>query len=79
MTDSQLGEIAQALSNAQFSQKQETEADEYGFEFCIKHGFDPYGMANALEKLNNFPRDKRHLNFSRCFLVIPIVPNGRPG
>ena len=50
-----------------------------GFEFCIKHGFDPYGMANALEKLNNLSEDKRHLNFSRCFLVIPIVPNGRPG
>ena len=53
LSDSQLGSIAQALSGAQFSQKQELEADDYGFEFCLKHGFDAYGMANALEKLNN--------------------------
>lgn len=51
LTDSQLGELAAALLDAQFSQKQEYAADEYGLEFCVKHGFSPYGMANALDKL----------------------------
>ena len=51
LTDSQLGELTQAFLGAQFSQKQEYAADEYGFEFCVKHGYSPYGMANALNKL----------------------------
>lgn len=33
------------------TQKQETEADDYGFEFSIKHNIDPYAMYNALNKL----------------------------
>lgn len=51
LTESQLGDVAQAFLGAQFSQKQEYAADEYGFEFCVKHGFSPYGMANSLTKL----------------------------
>lgn len=51
LTESQLGDVAQAFLGAQFSQKQEYAADEYGYEFCVKHGFSPYGMANGLSKL----------------------------
>lgn len=51
LSDSQLGDVAAAFLDAQFSQKQEYAADEYGFEFCVKHGFSPYGMANGLNKL----------------------------
>ena len=51
LTDSQLGDVVQAFTSAQFSQKQEYEADEYGMQFCIEQGFDPYGMARSLEKL----------------------------
>ena len=29
----------------------ESEADDYGFEFSIKHNIDPYAMYNALNKL----------------------------
>lgn len=51
LSDSELGAMAEALAGAQYSQKQETEADNYGFEFCIKHNIDPYAMHNALNKL----------------------------
>lgn len=51
LTDSELGDLAEALAGAQYSQKQEYAADDHGIEFCIKHGFDPYGMSNALNKL----------------------------
>lgn len=51
LSESQLGEIVTAFTDAQFSQKQEYAADEYGFEFCVKYGFSPYGMANSLQKL----------------------------
>ena len=43
--------MAEALAGAQYSQKQENEADEYGVEFCVKNNIDPYAMANALTKL----------------------------
>lgn len=51
LTDSQLGELAEALAGAQFSQKQELAADDYAFKFCINNDIDPYGMSNALNKL----------------------------
>ena len=51
LSESQLGDLAAAFLDAQFSQKQEYEADEYGFEFAVSHGFSPYGMANSLNKL----------------------------
>ena len=43
--------MSEALAGAQYSQKQESEADDYGFEFIIKHNIDPYAMYNALNKL----------------------------
>ena len=51
LSDSQLGDLAAALMDAQFSQKQEYEADEYGFQFAVDHGFSPYAMSNSLNKL----------------------------
>lgn len=71
LSDSQLGDIAQALSGAQFSQKQELEADDYGVEFCIKYGFDPYGMAKALEKLNNLSEGQKSSMFQKMFSSHP--------
>ena len=51
LTDSQLGELATALTGAKFSQKQEYAADDFGFRFCVDNGINPYGMALSLEKL----------------------------
>ena len=45
------GDITQTFLNSQFSQKQEYAADEYGYEFAIRCGRDPYSMAKALEEL----------------------------
>ena len=51
LTDSQLGSLAETLASAQYSQKQENAADDYGFEFSIANGIDPYSMYNSLNKL----------------------------
>ena len=51
LTDSELGAMAEALAGAQFSQKQEYAADEYGVQFCVKNNIDPYGMYKSLNKL----------------------------
>ena len=51
LSETQLGELTQSFMGAQFSQKQEYAADDYGFKTCIENGYSPYGMANSLEKL----------------------------
>ncbi len=51
LTDSDLGALAESLAGAQYSQKQEYAADDYGFNFCVQNNTDPYAMYNALNKL----------------------------
>ena len=52
LSASELGALAEGLSQAQYSQKQEYEADEYGYRFLKQHGINPWAMAMALEKLH---------------------------
>ena len=52
LTDSQLGAISESLLNAKYSQKQESEADECGYDFLVANGLNPWGMAMAFEKLS---------------------------
>lgn len=51
LTDSQLGALSEALVNAKYSQKQECDADDYGYEFLKKAGKNPWVMALAFRKL----------------------------
>ena len=65
LTNSQLGALAEAFMGAQFSQKQENEADDYGVEFCVKNGIDPYAMANALSKLAELAKDAPKASYAQ--------------
>lgn len=51
LSDSQLGDLTEALVNARYSQKQECEADDYGYEFLKKAGKNPWAMALSFQKL----------------------------
>ncbi|QIQ20248.1 M48 family metalloprotease [Zophobihabitans entericus] len=51
LTKSQIGDLAQQVVTSQFSQHQETEADNYSFDFLVKKGINPVGIATAFEKL----------------------------
>lgn len=51
LTDSVFGQLAQSMVDAKFSRKQETQADDYGYDFMKAHGKNPYYMANAFERL----------------------------
>lgn len=53
LSDSQLGALANSLINAKYSRKQETEADDCGYDFLVKNGLNPWGMAMAFEKLGS--------------------------
>ncbi|MDE5799809.1 MAG: M48 family metalloprotease, partial [Paramuribaculum sp.] len=51
LTDSQLGTLGESLIGAKYSQKQELEADDCGYDFLVQHGRNPWGMISAFEKL----------------------------
>ena len=51
LTDSQLGALTETLVNAKYSQKQDYEADDYGYEFLKKAGKNPWAMALSFRKL----------------------------
>ena len=53
LSDSQLGDLGETLSSSQYSQKQEFEADAYGYEFLKSHGVNPWAMALSFEKLKS--------------------------
>lgn len=53
LTDSQLGQLGQAIEQSHYSQKQESQADEYGYKFLKDHGKNPLAMAMAFEKLKS--------------------------
>ena len=59
LTDSQLGDLGEALVNATYSQKQERAADDYGYEFLKKAGKNPWAMALSFQKLKKIARRGR--------------------
>ncbi len=51
LTESQLGEFANAILSSKYSRKQESQADEYGYNFLKRNGYNVMGMASAFKKL----------------------------
>lgn len=53
LSSGQLGELAEGFVNAQFSQKEESAADEYGYRFMTRHKYDPNAMVSMFRKLSS--------------------------
>ena len=51
LTDSQLGALGEALSQAKYSRKQENNADDYGYDFLKKNNKNPAAMLWSFKKL----------------------------
>ena len=51
LSQSQLGDLSEKLVNAQFSQTQESQADDYSYDLLKKRGVNPLGLATSFEKL----------------------------
>ncbi|MPN49066.1 Metalloprotease LoiP [bioreactor metagenome] len=51
MSSSDIGAIAEKLVNAQFSQAQETDADDYSFDLLTAAKLKREGLITAFEKL----------------------------
>lgn len=51
LSKSELGSLGETLINSSYSRKQESEADDYGYNFLKENGKNPWAMALAFEKL----------------------------
>lgn len=51
LSQSTLGKIGQALASSSFSRKQESSADDFGYDFLKGMGKNPWAMATSFEKL----------------------------
>ena len=71
LSESQLGDVVTAFTDAQFSQKQEYAADEYGFEFATSHGFSPYAMYSALNRLLELSQGEKASRVQKIFSSHP--------
>lgn len=54
LTDSQYGALGAALASSKYSRKQETAADDYGYDFLKSNGKNPAAMALAFQRLQAF-------------------------
>lgn len=51
LSSSTIGALAEKVINAQFSQAQEQEADNFSFDYLVKKKINPAGLATAFDKL----------------------------
>lgn len=71
LTDSQLGALGESLMNAKYSQKQESEADDCGYDFLVANGLNPWGMSMAFEKLMGSEGEAKQSTIQKMFSSHP--------
>jgi len=63
LSKSQLADLGEKLVNAQFSQKQESQADDYSFDLLKKRGINLDGLASSFDKLASLSGDRESSMF----------------
>lgn len=71
LSDSQLGDLSASLIGAKYSQKQEKEADNCGYDFLVAHGKNPWGMVMAFEKFLNMESGAQSSYINKMFSSHP--------
>ena len=67
-----LGDLGDELANNAYSRRQETQADEKAYQFCIDNGVDPFAMYRALNVLMEIGDDnEEHTVLSNMFSSHP--------
>lgn len=75
LTDSQLGDLGEALLNSTYSQKQESESDDYGYEFLKKKGKNPWSMALAFKKMKELEEKEGATKGSKLSRMLSSHPD----
>lgn len=73
LTNSQLAQIGQSLLSAKYSQKQESNADDYGYDFLRSHGKNPWSMAMAFTKLESLENGAQSNELQQMFSSHPAT------
>lgn len=71
LTESQLGTLGESLAGAKYSQKQENEADDCGYDFLKANGKNPWGMVRAFEKMQNLEGAQKTSYVTKMFSSHP--------
>lgn len=67
-----LGDLGQELANNAYSRRQETQADEKAYQYCVDNGVDPFAMYRALNVLMEIgDEDGEHTVLSNMFSSHP--------
>lgn len=75
LPDSELGKLAGALMDAQFSQKQESAADDYGYKFMVSNGKNPEALASAFRKLAQLEKEAGNGSSSKVAKMFSSHPD----
>jgi Zn-dependent protease with chaperone function len=65
--------VGEKLVNSQFSQRQESEADDYSYDLLRKRGINPSGLATSFEKLAKLEADVK----APCLTITRPQKNAR--
>lgn len=74
LTQGQLAQLGTALMSAKYSQKQESNADDYGYDFLKSHGKNPWAMAMAFTKLEQLEGGSQTSGMQQMFSSHPSTP-----
>lgn len=75
LTQGQLGQIGQSLISSKYSRKQESNADDYGYDFLKANGKNPWSMAMAFTKLGQLEGNAQSNGMSQMFSSHPSTPD----
>lgn len=56
LSDSQLGDLGEAMLSARYSRSQESNADDYAYDFLLKHNKNPWSLAYAFQKMSSLEK-----------------------
>lgn len=73
LSQTQLGQIGAALVNSKFSRSQESNADDYGYDFLKANGKNPWSMALALQKLMSLESGTQAAALTQLFSSHPAT------
>lgn len=74
---SELGAVGEVVSSSQYSQKQESQADEYAYKFLVNHGVTPWVLVMSFEKLGEMQggSGSRSKGMQQLFSTHPDIQN----
>lgn len=71
LSETELGEMANAMLDAKHSKKQESQADEYSYNFMKKHGYDVVAVYTAFKKLALLSSGEKQSSFQKMMSSHP--------